>query len=334
MSAATLLTLACLLFSPSAQVSPEEMVLVKGDLFEMGDLFDEGVQLASPVHEVLLSDYYLARCEVTVEEFAAFVSETGYLSSAETVDKPASDCGMGPPEKPDAYTARLAGRGCFVAGPGGSWNWVEEACWREPQFEQGPRDPVTCLSWIDAVSYCNWLSEMAGLPVAYDLRTGELLDAQGEATLDVTEARGYRLPTEAEWEFAARERGLVVRYGNGKDVARIDEINFNPCAPDSAGAEEDGYRARTLPVGSLPANALGLHDMSGNAWEWCSDFLDRYGEEAEEDPYQAKGEFDLRRAARGGTWATDAGQARACARIGWLAYDRCNNMGFRIARSR
>jgi formylglycine-generating enzyme required for sulfatase activity len=317
----------------SAQVSPEKMVLGKGDLFEMGDLFDEDVEHASPVHEVLLSDYYLARCEVTVEEFQAFVSETGYRSSAETEDKAVSGCGMGPPENPDAYTARLAGRGCYVAGQGGGWSWVEEASWREPQFEQGLRDPVTCMSWIDAASYCNWLSEEAGLPVAYDLSTGELLDAKGQATLDVTEARGYRLPTEAEWEFAARERGMVVRYGNGKDVASVEEINFNPCVA-GAGAQEDGYRARTLPVGSLPANALGLHEMSGNVWEWCSDFLDHYTDDPQKNPYQSKGELDLRRAARGGTWCADAGHARACARIGWLAYDRCNNTGFRIARSR
>ena len=74
--------------------------------------------------------------------------------------------------------------------------------------------------------------------------------------------------------------------------------------------------------------------MSGNLWEWCSDFLGQYTSDSQADPYQQKGMMGPRRAARDGPWAGDASYARACARMGWVADDRCNNIGFRIARSK
>ncbi len=73
--------------------------------------------------------------------------------------------------------------------------------------------------------------------------------------------------------------------------------------------------------------------MSGNVWEWCSDLVGKYPSEAQTNPYQTKGMNGPRRAERGGPWVGDASWARAAARIGWTAHDRCNNIGFRIARS-
>ena len=87
-------------------------------------------------------------------------------------------------------------------------------------------------------------------------------------------------------------------------------------------------------MGSFSPNDLGLYDMSGNLWEWCGDFVDRYPAEPTTNPYQVNGDIGQRRAARGGPWVGDARLARASARFGWVAEDRCNNVGFRVARSR
>ena len=129
------------------------------------------------------------------------------------------------------------------------------------------------------------------------------------ATLPETEAPVVGTGLEGK---VAEDSGAVVVCHRAGVVDKVDCQRIIVRVEDDENAEGEAHDA-----GEKEPNAWGLYDMSGNAWEWCSDFLDRYGEEAEEDPYQAKGEFDLRRAARGGTWATDAGQARACARIGW-----------------
>ena len=306
-----------------------DMLFIQGGTFQMGDVFDEGVRFATPVHEVTVSSFHLNKYEVTIEEFAAFVQDASYVTSAEKESKDAV-------ERPkDEYGALLASPGAHVMDPAADqMSWVAEANWKNPQFEQSPKDPVVCMSWRDAVSYCNWLSTKEGLPVAYDVKTGNLLDAQGQATTDVTKARGYRLPTEAEWEYAARERGKKIRFGNGQNIARSSEMNFNAAKDEFAFVEKGEFRKKTTPVGSFRPNGLGLYDMSGNVWEWCSDFLGRYAGKPQITPYQQKGMMGPRRVARNGPWAGDASWARASARMGWVADDRCNMIGFRIARSK
>ncbi|MFH1418739.1 MAG: formylglycine-generating enzyme family protein [Planctomycetota bacterium] len=312
------------------------MLLIEGGLFQMGDVFDEGVRFATPVHEVTVASFYLNKHEVTVEEFAAFVKDTGHVTSAERGDNRAAQPGKVPaPQTQAEYDARLASGGAFILDPAAhETSWGLGASWRDPLYEQGPRDPVVCVSWMDAAQYCNWLSTKEGLPVAYDVKTGDLLDAKGQSTTDVTKVKGYRLPTEAEWEYAARERGKKIRFGNGQDVARPTEMNFNAAEGKFEFAEKGELRGKTVPVGSFKPNSLGLHDMSGNVWEWCSDVVGRYPDKPQTNPYQQEGMMGPRRAARGGPWAGDASIARASARMGWVADDRCNNIGFRIARSK
>jgi formylglycine-generating enzyme required for sulfatase activity len=224
---------------------------------------------------------------------------------------------------------------------GGAGYWDAEKCvwtgydpntnWRNPGFEQTDNHPVMAVSPDDAMNYCNWLSKRERLPVAYDLESGGLLDGDGKPTDDVTAVKGYRLPTEAEWEYAARESGRKVRFGSGKDVARSTEMNFRADAGEFDYLERGEYKKGTSPVGSYPANSLGLYDMSGNAWEWAGDRYTKYTAEASVNPYPTGGDAH---ALRGGRWGGDASEVRVFSRSPWPRNDRCNNSGFRIARSK
>ena len=203
--------------------------------------------------------------------------------------------------------------------------------WRKHFFEQSDREPAVCLSWDDSIHYCNWLSEKEGLPAAYDLKTGELLDENGNPTRDLTLVRGYRLPTEAEWEYAAREGGKQVRFGNGGDIARAGKINYRADAEGISYSEPGEYRMKTTPVGSFAPNALGLYDMSGNALKWVYDYYGPYSVEQSVNPICSEG---YKRVIRGCRWGGDASEIRAARRDEYEAANRCDASGFRIARSK
>ncbi len=319
----------------------KNLVHVAGGTFRMGDVFGDGDDDERPVHQVTLSDYYISATEVTVAQFRSFVEDTGYRTSAEGPDDQ---------EARDRIMERLSAGGLseqemlelrlrFLRYAGaGYWDALERKWrgynpatnWRNPGIDQTERDPVLAISPVDAMHYCNWLSSKAGLPAAYDPETGDILGAGGDPTLDVSGVLGYRLPTEAEWEYAARERGRKVRFGNGRNTARSTEINFRGDAGDYDYLESGDYAGRTTPVGSYPPNRLGLYDMSGNAWEWASDHYASYNRGPQVNPYiRAAGMH----AARGGRWGGDAFEIRVFHRDAYPMNDRCNNTGFRIARS-
>lgn len=164
----------------------------------------------------------------------------------------------------------------------------------------GSRTPVTEVSWLDAVAFCNRLSATEGLRPCY--RGGA--DPDGLDVVWDPDADGYRLPTEAEWEHACRAGSNDVRHGP------LDAIAWHRGNADGAPHE----------VGSKAPNAWGLHDMLGNVWEWCWDLFDPqvYG------PY---------RVFRGGGWADLPHACRASARRKSHPTLRIDDLGFRLARS-
>ncbi|HNL38736.1 MAG TPA: SUMF1/EgtB/PvdO family nonheme iron enzyme, partial [Saprospiraceae bacterium] len=219
---------------PAAIPVHENMALIPGGTFQMGDLFNEGSNDEKPVHTVTVDSFYLSKTELTFIEYDAFCKATGR-------EKP-SDKGWG--------------RG---------------------------RRPVINVDWYDAVEYCNWLSAKENLLPVYTIdKTRQDPDNQSSndekkwmVTIDRS-ARGYRLPTEAEWEYAAREGGKKVRFGHGRDTIAPFEANFN-CSDyykTSYSVAGECEEQKTVHVDEMGANSFGLKHMTGNVWEWCQDWYD------------------------------------------------------------
>ncbi len=187
---------------------------------------------------------------------------------------------------------------------------------------RGPR-PVINVSWWDAIAYCNWLSEEEGLPVAYRLEgepdEGQMLDADGNLTADITKVIGYRLPTEAEWEYAARGGKHHSPYEySGSD--NVDDVAWY----------RGNSERKTWPVGLKLPNALGIFDMSGNVWEWCSDRWYSYTEESKTNPYVSRGSG---RVLRGSSWGSSATDVHVAYRGGSSPTAAYNFYGFRVTRT-
>lgn len=192
-------------------------------------------------------------------------------------------------------------------------NWVKTLFvnWRSPGFSQGDNHPVTSVSWNDAQAFVTWLNEKEG-----------------------TDA--YRLPTEAQWEYAARAGTETPFYWgstpDGRYANFIDTsyANVRPKDKDLSGGVYDGY-IFTAPVGSFKPNTWGLYDMSGNVWEWCHDWYGDYPAGAVVDPL-GPGE-GKRRIVRGGSWDCQAKFMRSSARIRRVPVNRYHDFGFRVART-
>lgn len=188
------------------------------------------------------------------------------------------------------------------------------------------RRPAINVSWHDAVAYCNWRSQQEGLQEVYAIN-GEQVSANWNAG-------GYRLPTEAEWEYAAREGGQKVRFGDGQNTADPARINFNASADykKEPYSVVGVYRGQTVPVGSLnAANALGLHDMSGNVYEWCWDWYGNYPATAQTNPRGM--DSGSSRVGRGGSWSGGPAFVRAANRDNNSPGYSVSGLGFRLASS-
>jgi formylglycine-generating enzyme len=211
--------------------------------------------------------------------------------------------------------------------PGGAFGWVEgkrdwehsdEFGWRNPGFEQTDRHPVVCVSHEDAEAYAAWLSR----------RTG----------------RHYRLPSEAEWEYAARAGTSTARFwgddrNGARQYANVADRSLAKRMKMKANREQffpwdDGYPF-TAPVGSFQPNGFGLYDVLGNAWEWVADhWHDNYVDSPKDGSAWITDRNDSRRVLRGGSWNNRPGGVRAGVRLRGGADFRGSVVGFRLARTR
>jgi formylglycine-generating enzyme required for sulfatase activity len=194
---------------------------------------------------------------------------------------------------------------------------VTQSEWMElmgsnPSSFKGADLPVETVSWYEAVEYCNKLSVKEGLTPAYR--------GSGDSISCDFNASGYRLPTEAEWEYAAR--------GGNKDSMSYEYSGGNSVDALSWYSSNSGSRTHT--VGTKAPNSLGLYDMSGNVWEWCWDWYGNYSSGSQTDPRGASS--GTYRVLRGGSWSYGAGNLRSAYRSDYTPSYRNYNLGFRLVR--
>jgi len=295
-----------------------EMVWIPAGSFTMGSPTNEpGRDINEDPHRrvTLSNGFWMGRYEVTVGEFRGFVESTGYRTEAER-------------------------EGGVYTWTGEKWEMRSGVDWRRPGFGQSDRNPVTCVSWNDAVRFCNWLSEQEGLRPAYRISGNDVTWDRG--------ASGYRSPTEAEWEYAARAGTETAVYtgplrivGECNDPA-LDAIAWY-CGNSGVGRTEgmdcsnwaerqySTSRCGTHPVGRKQPNAWGLYDMIGNVWEWCWDWNGLYSSGAVTDPTGPSS--GVSRVTRGGGWINNVRACRSAVRLHNPPGNRNFFLGFRLARS-
>ena len=239
----------------SSDTSLAGMVLIPGGIFEMGGDNEQASPDEYPKHKVQVSPFYIDITEVTNAQFKKFVDATGYITTAEKKpdwEELKKSVPPGTPKPPDSVMVAASLVFKQSSGPVNLndysqwWSWVKGADWKHPEgpgtdIKGKENYPVVQVSWDDAQAYCKWA--------------------------------GKRLPTEAEWEFAARG-GLINNiypWGNehinsGKPKANSWEGKF-----PYLNEKKDGYLT-LAPVKSYSPNHFGLFDMAGNVWEWCSDW--------------------------------------------------------------
>ena len=200
----------------------------------------------------------------------------------------------------------------------------EEIMDMNPSSFINPNMPVESISWYDAVEFCNKLSIREGLTPAYTIiGSGDM-----RTVLWIRDADGYRLPTEAEWEYACRA-GTTTPFSTGYSIS-TDQANFNGHYPyyDNPAGE---FRVTTTVVDSFAPNPWGLFDMHGNVWEWCWDWFDEYPRESQTNP--SGPESGNYRVIRGGSWDYHGEFLRSAYRDFALASFPYNFIGFRLVRS-
>jgi formylglycine-generating enzyme required for sulfatase activity len=196
----------------------------------------------------------------------------------------------------------------------------QEVMGSNPSYSKRYNLPVERVSWFDAVEFCNRLSQKEGLTPAYKIN--------GENVNWNRSSKGYRLPTEAEWEYAARGGDCSPGNFTYSGSNNVDEVAWY-----KGNSVDKTYTTRgreTHPVGTKKANVLGLYDMSGNVWEWCWDWYGDYTGKAEKDPMGVSSGSE--RVKRGGSCFDSAQDVRSAGRYYYRPSGRDGYSGFRLVR--
>lgn len=270
------------------------LVRIESGRFQMGSAdparFGGFSQSEGPQHSVVISqDLLVARHEVTVGQFQKFVSHTDYVTEAEQT-----------------------GNGCNGLDVASGNVVRKSACvWSSPGFRQTDDHPVVCVSWNDAMAFCQWLTSKTG--------------------------QTFRLPTEAEWEYCCRA-GSDRMFATGDDanslgrIANCGDLSLKAlCRSLTSTAEWDDSYPFPAPVGSFQANTFGIYDMHGNVGEWCLDWFDAdyFARSPEVDP-RGPEQADTWRVVRGGSWYNSPVSCRSSGRHDGVPTEASTTNGFRV----
>lgn len=247
----------------ATQTAPEGMVWIPPGEFTMGGVGPYAKPDEFPAHRIRLDGFWISRTPVTNDEFQRFITETGYQTTAERAPTVEEILKQAPPGTPPPPAEMLVAASLVfkplphpvpLNNPLIWWEWKAGADWRHPEgpgssIEKRGNHPVVHVSWDDAQAYCKWA--------------------------------GGRLPTEAEWEYAARGGLEGQPYVWGSAPVDSGKCNIWQGRFPVTNTAEDGF-ASTAPVGSFPPNGYGLSDMAGNVWEWVGDWYrpDTYAQDA------------------------------------------------------
>jgi len=300
-----------------------DMVLIPAGTFQMGDSFGEGEYDERPVHTVTLSSFYMSKYETSNSQYCQFLNSALFQGLVTVrngrVFNAGSETFHSYCDTSSDYSQIVYSNNSFTVRTKGGRDMTN--------------DPMVQVSWYGAVAYCNWLSQQEGLQPCYDFSTWECDFSKN----------GYHLPTEAQWEYAARGGLSGGRFSWG-DTINHDNANYqawgivysydtSPYTNQTFHPTwNDGIEPYTSPVGSFAPNGYGLYDTAGNVYEWCNDWYGAYDYSSSPQTNPTGSTQDGYRVLRGGCWYFPAHLCRVAYRSSSSPGNRRYFYGFRVCR--